>query len=312
MKKYLVYPIAAFLLFSCTKPGVVTPEFNVSTEKSTYKVGENVVFNLSGNAQVISFFSGEPLKDYAFKNDRIIQPGFLNVSFSTGVAYGTHPDLLSVWVSNDFNGKYTMEDVLAATWTKDISKDFILAPNSMNSTATASSVPSGVVDIKAAAVDKTKPLYLAFRYYKTPDAVGGTQRNWFVRNLNIQTGTILGTQVLFSDTRNLNLIYDHNFTTDALKNSTLSSSSMTIRVPSTLPNDTVQVWAITPPLSVADFDNGPDRPVPIRGYRDETLKTYEYVFNKPGTYNVVFVAKNSNIYGESGEIIRQIPITITE
>lgn len=311
MKKSLLFIAIATVFFSCTKQGVDTPQFDVTTEKTTYKAGESVVFNLEGDAEIISFYSGEPLLNYEYKEGRIITPDYMNASFSTGVAYGTHPDLLSVWVSNDFNGKYTIDDVLAATWANDITKNFVLAPNSMNSTSSALSVPSGVIDIKSAAVDKTKPIYLAFRYYKTPDAVGGTQRNWFVRSLKIETGTILGSQV-FSDTRQLTLVYDKHFTDDALKNSTLSSSSMTIRVPSALPNDTVQVWAITPPLSAADFENGPDRPIPIRGYRDEIIKTYEYVFNTPGTYNVVFVARNANVYGESADVVVQIPITITE
>jgi hypothetical protein len=290
---------------------VDTPQFNVTTAKTTYKAGENVVFNLSGTAEIMSFFSGEPLLEYEHKNNRIIAPEFINVSFSTGVAYGTHPDLLSVWVSNDFNGKYTMDDVLAATWSNDITKNFKLAPNSMNSTSSALSVPSGILDIKSAAIDKTKPVYLAFKYYKTPDSIGGTQRNWFVRSLKIETGTILGSQV-FSDSRGLILVYDEHFTSEALKNTTLTSSTMTIRVPNAINLDTVQVWAISPPLSAADFENGPDRPIPIRGYRDEPIKTYEYVFKTPGTYKAVFVAKNSNIYGESEEIVRTIPITITE
>lgn len=311
MKKSLLFIALATVLFSCTKQGVDTPQFDVTTEKTTYKAGESVVFNLEGDAEIISFYSGEPLLDYEFKTSRVIAPDYMNVSFTTGVAYGTHPDLLSVWVSNDFNGKYTIDDVLAATWTNDITKNFVLAPNSMNSTSSALSVPSGVIDIKSAAVDKTKPIYLAFRYYKTPDAVGGTQRNWFVRSLKIETGTILGSQV-FSDQRQLTLVYDKHFTDESLKNSSLSSSSMTIRVPSALPNDTVQVWAISPPLSAADFENGPDRPIPIRGYRDEVIKTYEYVYNTPGTYTAVFVAKNANIYGDSEERVKKITITVTE
>lgn len=310
MKRYFIFLITIISFFSCMKNEVVMPDFNVTTEKSTYKAGENVRFNLSGNAEVISFYSGEPLKDYKYKGGRIISPDYVNVSFSTGVAYGTHPDLLSVWVSSDFNGKYTINDVLAATWKNDITKNFVLAPNSMNSTSSALSVPSGMLDIKSALVDKSKPLYFAYKYYKLPDSIGGTQRNWFVRSLKIESGNILGTQV-FSDMKNLNLVYDNHFTDSSLKNSTLSSSSMTIRAPGSLTKDTLQVWAITPAINVADFENGPDKPVPVRGYRDEVKNTYEYVFTKPGTYNVVFVAKNSNIYGNSPEIVREIPITIT-
>lgn len=313
MKNYLLIACVSVLVFSCQKPGVFTPEFTVQADKTSYKAGESVSFTLNGNADFISFFSGEPLSDYAFKNERIIQPDFINVSFTTGVAYGNHPDMLSVWISNDFNGDYTPEGINAATWSNAITKDFVIAPNSMNSTSVAQAVPAGTIDIKAAAVDKTKPIYLGFKLRKFPDSdpKGGTQRNWFVRSLKIETGTLLGSE-LFSDMRNLKLVYDSKLNTPALQTSSLSSTSMTIRVPSSLPDDTLVNWAISPPLSANEFDNGPDRPVPIRGYRDETIKTYEYVYYTPGTYNVVFVARNSNIYGSTEEIVRTIPITITE
>src|SRR5690606_29211857 len=115
-KQYLMLLFSCFLLTACTKVEVVEPDFEVTTTASTYKVNEEVVFNFTGDPDQLVFYSGEVLNDYAFKDGRILEANGLTASFSSHVAYGTHPDLLSVWVSTDFNGKYTIEDVHAATW----------------------------------------------------------------------------------------------------------------------------------------------------------------------------------------------------
>lgn len=310
MKYTIVFLFLTIIGYSCTKIGVVDPAFNVSSEKTTYAVGEKVRFNIEGNPDLITFFSGEPLNDYAYKDGRIVPSDKLLASFSTGIAYGTQPDLLSVWISNDFSGIYTIEEVLKATWSNDLTKNFTLAPNSMNSTSSSQSVPSGTLDLLPA-IDKTKDLYFAYRYYKLPDSIAGTQRNWFVRSTSILLSTFLGTSQV-STTSNFTLVYDEHFTDPALKNSSVGSTSMTIRAPNAVGADTVQVWSISNPIKVGDVDFGPDRGTPIKGFTSDVIRSYEYVFDKPGTYNVAFVAKNANVYGESADVVIQIPINITE
>lgn len=300
-----------FILFlvSCTKITVTTPVFDVTTEKTSFAKGERVLFNISGDPNLITFFSGEPLNNYAYKDGRIILPDRLTASFTTGIAYGTQPDLLSVWVSKDFNGIYTIDNVLKATWSNNITKDFAMAPKSYNSSSSSKVMKSGELDLYPEA-DTSKPFYLAFRYYKLPDAIAGTQRNWFVRSVDVQLGNILGsTQV--SKTGDFEIVYDEHFTDPTLMNNTITSTTMTIRAPSALGGDTVQVWAISNPIIFDKINYGPDRGIPLKGYRDDAVRTYEYIFKTPGTYTVTFVAKNSNIYGSSPDIVKQIPITIT-
>ena len=67
--KYITLILLLSTLFGCKKvndTGVT--DFNVSLDKSTFNIGEEVVFKLSGNPFQISFYSGEAGKDYLYKD----------------------------------------------------------------------------------------------------------------------------------------------------------------------------------------------------------------------------------------------------
>jgi hypothetical protein len=316
MKFYYIVALMAFVLLNaCTKVEVKEPDFIVTPSSTTAKENEEITFKFSGDPDQITFYSGEVLNDYNFKSGRILESTGLDVSFATHVAYGTHPNLLSVWTSTDFNGKSTIDDVLAATWTNEITSTFILAPHSMNTTDGAQAVKSGVKSLMPLA-EEGKPIYIAFRYKKKPDTdpQGGGQRNWFVRDFKAEGQTELGKKTV-ADGKSFTLVYDKNFTSDdvAVKNSVINAASgvMTIRIPSSMGTLNAEVWSVSPNLNTGKTDLGPDRGVPIKGFVDIRASEYKYTFKKEGTYKVTFVASNANIYGDK-EIIRQIDITITK
>ena len=64
-------------------------------------------------------------------------------------------------------------------------------------------------------------------------------------------------------------------------------------------------------ISNGEMDLGPDKSIPIRGVNDVVMKSYEYTYDKPGTYNIAFVAKNININGEKSVVLRKT-ITVEE
>lgn len=309
--KYYSILLCLLYLGGCTKMEIVTPDFDVIPNAYEVKAGEELVFNFEGDPDLISFYSGEVLSDYGFKEGRILESDGLFASFKSHVAYGSHPDLLSVWISSDFTGNYTIEDVEAATWENEVSKEFILAPHSLNSTSASSAVPSGEQDLTSHLVDG-KPLYFAFRYKKTPNSEGGTQRNWFVRDLMIESTTILGKQEVATGAA-FTLVYDHNFDANpADKNSSINAAgTMTIRVPSTLGEFNTEVWAISPAMFVGKVDMGPDKATPIKGFVDTRVSDYTYIYETPGTYTATFVAANSNIYG-AAQAVKQIEIKVVE
>lgn len=307
--KYYSVLFCLLYLGGCTKMEVVIPDFDVIPNVYEVKAGEELIFNFEGNPDLISFYSGEVLSDYNFKDGRILESDGLFASFKSHVAYGSQPDLLSVWVSSDFSGNYAIADVEAATW--ENAEDFVLAPNSTNSSSASAAVPSGEQDLTSY-LEEGKPLYFAFRYKKVPDSEGGTQRNWFIRDLKIESSTVLGKQEIATGAA-FTLVYDHNFDANpADKNSSINSAgTMTIRVPSTLGEFNTEVWAISPSIHVGKLDMGPDKATPIKGFVDTRVSDYTYIYETPGIYTATFIAANSNIYGEA-EIIKQIEIKVGE
>ena len=87
--KYFNLLLGVLLMVSCNKQLVKldTPDFDVKTDALTYKAGQPINFNLTGNAHVISFYSGETLKDYAFKGGRIIDVKGAGLPWNFQAAY---------------------------------------------------------------------------------------------------------------------------------------------------------------------------------------------------------------------------------
>src|SRR5690242_9205360 len=74
--------IALIALAGCKKLSVDAPEFDVSIEKTTYKVGEEVNFRFSGNPDLISVYRGIAGENYDFRN-RITAEGLPQLNFTT-------------------------------------------------------------------------------------------------------------------------------------------------------------------------------------------------------------------------------------
>lgn len=176
------------LMASCSKELEVekAPDFDVTTETATFKAGQPVMFNVTGGeAHIISFYSGETLKDYAFKDGRAIDVKAVGATmdFTSSLQGGAQANQLSILASTDFNGDYSsLAKVKAATWT-DITSRFAIG-------TTAAFVASGVKDISDLMV-AGKPIYIAFKYVTKPQAVNGLARQWFIQNFAIKSTTTL-------------------------------------------------------------------------------------------------------------------------
>ena len=125
---------SAAALTSCRKEfeKVDDVDFDVHATSSVFKVGEPAVFEMSGNPDFITFYSGETGSDYAYKDtDRIIETE-MTLSFTTTTSSGTvghpNPAVVPVAWSDDFSGEYTEEAVRNATW-HDITDEFTMPDN---------------------------------------------------------------------------------------------------------------------------------------------------------------------------------------
>ena len=184
--KYYIL-LSGILLASCNKEiEIAAPDFEVTTEATTYKAGQEIIFNIKGGeSHNISFYSGTATNDYAFKDGRIIdvKGAGATMAFQTSVQLGTQVNQLSVLVSTDFNGNYSdLASVKAGTWT-DITNRFALG------TGTAFLV-SGTKDITDLMVDG-KPIYFAFKYVTKPQSTNGLARSWYIQSFSVVSKALL-------------------------------------------------------------------------------------------------------------------------
>ena len=185
---YYILLAGMLIMASCDKEIAVTetPAFDVSAERTTFKVGEEIKFNIKGgDADIISFYSGETLKDYASKDGRIIdvKGAGATMAFTSSVQTGTQANQLTVLASTDFNGDYsTLAKVKTATWT-DITGRFLLG-------SSAAFLTSKTIDISDL-ITAGKPIYIAFKYVTKPQATNGLARMWYIQSFALTSNAKL-------------------------------------------------------------------------------------------------------------------------
>lgn len=353
MKQYILILITAFFFLnvSCEKEIKVesAPDFQVSLDKSTYKAGEEVLFNVSGFAEIISFYSGEVGNDYEFKDGRVVDVSSKGavLSFRNAVKDGSQEDQLSVLISTDFDGDTSsLQSVKSANWI-DITDSFDLAES-------GDFIGSGDFDISQ--FTETNPVYIAFKYVTEPQMANGDARLWLIENFIIRTrDTIYDNQltVLSQNEAGFYVIdedKENNPSRTSATSSRLSIQGNTYADPddpifdpenpifdpknpiydptsdvydsnaerpeyepydpdSPFNDPHRETWVVTKPIFTKEVDLGPDWSKAIRGIRDQKLEEYGYTYSSPGTYNAVFVGKNATI-DQSESGVRKVTVTI--
>jgi len=281
-----------------------------------------VTFTLDGNADVISFYSGETGSDYAYHNGRIEKLLDLNLSFLTSCDAGVQgPDMLSVMASSDFSGALTPEAVQAATWT-DITNRFNISPIVTNIDLFTSSGKGDIRDLTG--VDK--PIYLAFKYAVQPQRVSGSTtitnaysrmriRGWEVSSTTETATATLSTFTSAFASAGWKYVEIGEWRTGR---NTITSSQIQLRgnhatgagLTAEHLETYMEAWAIClDPISAGDVDLGPDRPLVIKSYVDDPVRTYSFVYKDPGEYEAVFVLSNVNASDEK-KTIKKVKVVI--
>lgn len=298
--------LVALLVLGCTKEEVNVPEFNVKSDKTTYKLGDTVVFSMEGNPDYVSFYSGEYLNEYAYIGGRSLDIKSFNLSFQSRVQNGNQANQLAVYLSSDFNGKFDIQSIKAGNF-QDITSRVTLG------TTNAVYAQSGVLDLTALVPDRTKPLYVAFRYHTKPqDAINGLQRTWTIREFALNTITDQGKTLAIDQlTAAWTLVENGSILEPARSSVTASSGQLNLRGNITAPGKLVEteVWAVSKAIDLNTIILGPDRGIPIKGVSETMPSVYNHVYTKPGVYNVVFASSNNRIDGKK-EVVREIKITV--
>lgn len=293
-KKYLPLLLTP-LFFACNKDLELKPvDFDASAQKSTIATTESAVFNLSGNPDYITFYSGEPGRRYQYRNRVSDTSTNVQLNFSTATTTATN-GTLSLLISSDFNGLFDSTNVRSATWTNITSRATL-------ATGTTT-VASGTVSLADFAAQR-KPVYLAFRYTAAP---GSIQRKWTISGLTLD-------HVLPDKTYNLG-----NMTATApslgwqsvdVRNSAVNWTSALVITGATTAVTALDTddWIIMGPIDLSRVQ--PDAGVAIKSITENMNKfPYAYKYSAAGTYTATFEAGNVN--RDKGEtVVKTVPVTV--
>ena len=314
MKRTIIKLITLGLLVSCNSDYIVnTPEFTVSGPV-VVKAGQEVVFNLTGNPDLITFYSGEAGKEYEYADQDRIGDVEVQMSFMTTTSSGTkgapNPAGLPLYYSTDFSGNYEVKEVMAATWV-EITDRF-----EMPTDTDVSNMPSGSPSVDDIFPKDGTPVYLMFSYSlkKYEEALGNGRTQWQIKDLNIDGVASYGSQSLYDiKSCDWQFVYGPGTENNVSQTPDLPGSSARILFRFDFrPASDMQLWAVSGPLQRPESVNlGPDRGVGIKTSADPALRQYKYTYTKPGEYVATFVAVNANS-SDRKEKVEQVRIVVEE
>src|SRR5690606_22255997 len=170
-------------LSACQKDVLEELDINVTTPAQVYSVDDSVEFFIEGDADMITFYSGENGSEYRYKDRTEIEGGNIELNMEPMVLYGIQEKNLSLMMSTNFNGDYSKGGIEQAVWI-DISDRFTW------STSAAGGVGTRVISDYASVQDlleSQKPLYFALKYRGNKSTTGSAQqRTWRVYQFNVQ------------------------------------------------------------------------------------------------------------------------------
>lgn len=290
---YLLIIVITFI--SCAKEKVTTPSLEVTTSSLTYKAGDTVTFNFTGNPDNITFYSGEPGHNYEFR-DRTTAENDLQINFKSLVQFGLVYKNLQLLVSNNYSGAADTTSVRAATWT-DISDRAVFSTGQDNT-------PSGTISLKEFADPKNTAarIYVAFKYTDYKKTQG--QNRWVIRTFeanNISADGVVSPLAVLSS---------GGWKAFDFKNPASVWSVTTAQLLMFGGNkdaDDNEDWVITKGFD--PFYIKPDAGVALKNI-STVLPSYKYVYAKPGTYKVIFDVSAVRYNGEK-RTTKELTLTIT-
>ncbi|WP_162946433.1 DUF5017 domain-containing protein [Chitinophaga barathri] len=308
-KTTFILSVLGLSLAACSEKEIQAPnDFEVSVTTAKYKLSDSVQFNISGNPDNITFYSGEPGREYDKRDLFSSDEGSLTLQFNSQTRAGaTLPRNISVLISTDFNGEYNKEGVKAAKWT-DITSRAVLPAN----TASNADVVSGEINLDDLKV-KGSPMYVAFRYVSENPA-GTAQRYWNMGRMflinkvpgNIDfeiTPTIengLFQVVEFQGTDNKWTINTGTATSHRLIH--------TANAINTQPDDD---WVISRGFQVFQTFGHKKNAVNVKSISGGTPETFAWLYSVPGTYKATFIALNADRDIQK-EVIKEVWVTIEQ
>lgn len=324
MKKILILLSGVLLMASCQHDVIYEVDYNVTLDPAnTYYAGEPVKFNLTGDVDNLLFYSGETGFQYVYRNRYTVpMEEVIDASLKLEVKcqYGTDRGCLKVYASKDFDG-LTGTDGLA-----DRAKIQAMVDSGMQGW-----VDLGYEDLNEnnskwtthdiSLKDYMDNMTLAFHW--CPPTNERTQRTIWIRGfINVELDGVEPIMQKLRDVECTFVMMDENV--DPYH---YDKGNGSMRIPvwaADKPEPEQHIimqgasgnavpyvcdgWVFTKPQPLNKVAN--DKAIVVKNLQNY-IHEYVYTWDKPGTYEVVFVGRNEN-YASSSEQIHKYTITILE
>jgi len=292
--------------------------FDVSVEKTTFKVGEPVVFTITGgDANQISFYSGELGNAYEYRDkNRVDEVKDVHFSFRThntppGAENDVNHDL---FISSDFNGNYDYASVSAATWTP-LTDLYYWGERGTWQNVWAHSGTQAITDFID--LESGKPFYLAYRVTSPGGFTGSVSRNFRVQGHSLMVETLGQNYIVLANYAGMQWQLVHPFLTPAeiAENSgTVITSSIFLfayyGTASPYYREDYEMWGVSRKFEIGtDINLGADNSVALKQYTDFPMESHTHYYEQPGVYKVVFIATNATI-SDTKQVVKELEITI--
>ncbi|MDR3652192.1 MAG: DUF5017 domain-containing protein [Paludibacter sp.] len=309
MKKMILILLAAIALFSCNDIAVDMPnDFNISPVLPTtigdtlkgdtlvIKKGDVLVYNITGNPDFITFYSGEKHFNYNYVGLAHRDADSSIVAFSTKLSSGTLGKL-TVYASNNYSGNFTdVNNFIDNTKSVDITSKFKF------STTTAAQASGNLRLDSVTGIDKSKPVYVAFRFKSDTIKTTDKPQKWIISAFSLKN--------CFADTTyvNANDMRSAGFTTKSLSSPSnywyFENAQMTFLLNAVgLNTPGEDDWIVS-----RAFDLGcvwPDGGLIVKTPNNTGIvTTYSYQYTKTGIFVSTFLAKNQ-AYTTSKQVARK-------
>lgn len=314
---YIIILIAIIpWITGCDRDAVDNVDFSVKVMDNAheFRVGEEVTFMFEGNVDYLSFFSGENGNNYANINRGSVDLTALQLGCTIKQQYTDTEyrgkEILHVYLSDDFNGMYTLEGIQKANWKKISGRESNQLAVPMTQQSSTDEVASSInlMDYK------DRPFYIAFQY-NAPKRLKGTDKYDVAPRIDVNPMTLSKTTVTNETVVWNNPSTDFGF--QVVYENSMQQSNYQVQSGQLLfqpvtkkeyTDEDVIVWMVSTLIQPQKVE--PDRGVAIKSTTAH-LYSYTHVYSQPGTYEVVFVATNANMWN-ANQIIKKLTLTIKE
>lgn len=293
--KYLLASLP-FLLNSCDSTRVIDePIFTITADSAEYSVGSTTTFQIIGQPDIMTFYSGEIGHEYRNKDRVVAEGGRTLLTFNSNLVSAQSNLSLIASTDLDFTGAANHADSVAliqnATWIDLHPK---LPVTATSSTSGKGNFFSDTVTLNSA------HKYIAFKY------VGSStiQPIWTIKNINIQNR--LSSKVSFKVMDSTVVNYNMTVFTTSLSVATIKTSTAKILTITGMPivggDKTNEIFIFINNINFIKAQPDMGINMGLKTYIN-SIYSFPYIYTTPGTYKATFVGRNVTNVGDLSKVV---------